>query len=643
MVLAPKELLPMNQPTWTRSGVLMPTLRKIVGRARASFIEIEVEALGCTRDSLLGLTLDACACPVAPCQMSKFRAVVRELCRDPRTLRILQASPSDLECSSIRFLYQVIDDIAASPTRKDPYSYSHVVRKFFLQMPIRLSDGGLTASTGFKSRHPYPQRKLREQASNRGTRKSTTESTEPLHIAPIHSGEFSTLAERNKNAYEKSRTAQLIYKNCCETTIQEHHILKNLLISLRDDGNPEMSKVIARAKVRTLGKNPITLMEAVHLVEHFQLQERQPPNDAVYIPLHHLKELTPKGFDSKYSGAKFRRELLLSHYYLPAQVIVACFVAIQLEHCVNSDVIASLTLKSISKTKEGYIFTGIKGRTDTRISKYIEPSTPIESSEFSISHKNTHVFLEEISLRALELLLENARTIAKHLKLDDVHLMTCLDRRFARGHLAFHLVHLPREIARWCKTHNLDLFSLNHLRALGAQTKYLSPSATVFDVQNLLDHKDSSTTWTYLETHVIKWLHFANIRRFMDMLATSIFWRTDREDKIADFGLNKRNFKLDLLFPIEWGISSEPCIIDKWLASQGSETISLGLDELKQCAYQFRLYREQIPYLAQSNPHSFEEHHIPRILTCIALRKIILTSVHADVFREIEKKINEKI
>jgi hypothetical protein len=298
---------------------------------------------------------------------------------------------------------------------------------------------------------------------------------------------------------------------------------------------------------------------------------------------------------------------------------------------VNTDVISGLTRSDVEKTKRGYRFVGLKTKTDQIQGRDVEE--PTEDGQQKLHATSS------AAVRAFDLLLKNAETIERIHGRTFVPLVICLNLQFHKAeHLAFSEKGAWLLIQIFCKLHNINAFDTRYLRHLGLQTHVLSPEGSIYSAQALAGHANINTTLMYIYTNVTRHLHLANIRRFMDMLAASILWRTGRIGLLEETGLDKRGFNLQLLFPLEGDDETEKSTVDEWLESDCTKSISVGLDELHQCAAQYGYYLENLQTLPQRNPHRFTVVHVPRILTCYALRNIILASPYAAAYRKYERQ-----
>lgn len=328
-----------------------------------------------------------------------------------------------------------------------------------------------------------------------------------------------------------------------------------------------------------------------------------------------------------------RKEILLADHYLPTYVVGACVVAIQNATGLNSEVIESLSQNDIEKSKFGYRLVGIKGKTDQIVERELFEKSSISNEDIELSLK--------VAITGLELLLKNVKEIEKFTKIKVPSILATINKKSPRNEIRqFTQIGAYKLIKEFCQYHKILRFDTRYLRELKLQTHSLSPDENIYTSQQLAGHTSAKTTEIYTFTNVLSHLQMANIRRYMDMLAGSILWRTNRLGILEKSGLSKRKFKLDLLFPIDNLATTEKSMVDEWIESGFKSPVHIGKDELIQCSIQFEYYKRNIDNLPQINPKRFVEHDIPRILTCLALHKVILMSQFASIYRAIRSETN---
>ena len=628
--------------TWSRSTIYLPSRSKKHQFLSESLVLIPNERIQAEKGSFLYEVLESAAYPLDSTTASSFKRAVLWMAEDDLALKILRSRPQALNASDIAYLFTLIDKKVSSLQIASEYSMMTHCRRLFIQFPIRLGDDSLASETGYKSSIRYAPRSTKTQASE----KFSQHIDSPLApIGQTHALNFNSFEERNQQAFKQGEMTKRFLTQICEESIGAHEALvQEILVGKAANLNdlpPSTRKSLSRKTLsfKTFQKIPNERKFEVALW-YFEIRSYHLSRPSQLMlsltEIEELKRFSPK---SRPATARECMELMLSDYYLPRNVIISCFVALQLETRLNAETITSLTPKSVRKSKDGYIITGIKSRIDATISKSIDINTGIKEGQEPYQEVE---ITKTTAIKALQLLINNAEVIARIFKVEDPLLITHIRLTARKGNLRCGPIRIDRALATWCTHYNIPKFDSRYLRLLGAQTEYLSPDGNIYSVQAKLNHRDIGTTYTYLNTNINKWLHQSNIRRYMDMIAASIYWRTGRDEKLLRSGLNARNFKTNLLFPIESSKSKSSNIVDQWLESAGSKIISMGTDEIHQCAYQFTFYKEQAEFLASANPAAFIKYHIPRILICLAMKRIISESIYANILREAEKNASKE-
>lgn len=629
--------LPRDNMTWTRSTIYLPSRSKKHQVLSESQVLIENERIRAEKGSFLHEVLESAVYPLDSTTAGSFKRAVLWMAEDDSALQILRSRPQDLNASDIFYLFTLIDKKVSSLKIASEYAMMIHCRRLFIQFPKRLGDDNLVSEIGYRSSIRHAPRSTKTQASE----KFSQHIESPLApVGQTHALNFNSFAERNQQAFKQGEMTKRFLAQLCEESISAHEVLvqeitvgksanlNDLPLRTRKSLSKKTLSFKTFQKLPNEKKFKVALwyfeIKNYHLSRPGQLM-------LALTEIDELKRFSPK---SRPATARECMELMLSDYYLPRNIIISCFIALQLETHLNAETITSLTLKSVQKSKDGYIITGTKSRVDAIISKSID----IETNKKREQELYQEVEItKSIAIKALQLLMNNAEAITRAFKVEDPLLLTHIRLTARKGSLRCGPIRIDRALTAWCTHYNIPKFDSRYLRLLGAQVEYLSPDGNIYSVQAKLNHRDIGTTYTYLNTNINKWLHQSNIRRYMDMIAASIYWRTGRDEKLLRSGLNIRNFKTNLLFPIESGKSKSNNIVDQWLESAGSKIISMGIDEIQQCAYQFVFYKKQVEFLAGSNPAAFIKYHIPRILICLAMKRIINESIYANILREAEK------
>jgi hypothetical protein len=189
----------------------------------------------------------------------------------------------------------------------------------------------------------------------------------------------------------------------------------------------------------------------------------------------------------------------------------------------------------------------------------------------------------------------------------------------------------------FCKENGLPHYTYNALRHLAANVEYLRTDGDIFRVQAFLGHASADTTVAYLNSTLIRLLGEANMLRYMKLLEASIVYASPRKHTLSStqlVSLRKTNL---LLFPIsKFDDTPKECVADAWLKSMGTMRIKIGMTELQHTILQHRFYKSAIGYLINGNRERFIRYHMPRIVFCAALYRVIASGPYAQVMKNFE-------
>lgn len=584
------------------------------------------------RDALLVQAIENMKYPVTLPYIYALRRVIEPLLRIPAAHAILTSPVRALRATDICDLFFHLEQLIAQWNVPNPYKLSADARIFFMRLPVPLGDGFLVGTSGFRPAFPYPARN-REKATLAG--EYNKDSMPAATQKPASTIDYDTPKELRERFHDTAVARQEVLAQKCQLVFDLYDELVARIKQLKKSGQEELgpNRLYSRGEGRTLFKRTLKKMSED---EHFRAILLAIDRDKFYLTappsaggLRRISELT------KYTtkvNSKRCFELAVADYYLPRIVIAACVIAISTATILNTDTITSLTRRSVTATADGYQLVGLKGKTDQIQTREL---SPVES-ELQAPDDERIVFVSKVSVRAMDLLLWHAAQIERNFNLEDVPLLSSMSLTLAGPH-RFFIHDLNESIQDFCDFVGLKRFSTRDLRDLGAQAEYLSPQGSLHSVGAKLGHKSLATTALYVRTAIQRLLNQANMRRFMKKIAATMLWRTNRNGELSRHRIDPRHIDQNLLFPAS-DTSDGPSVVDQWLEADSSVQLRIGLDELEMCAWQFHLYQKNMNLLASQNADAFIQKHLPRILFCYSLRKVLLASQHAGLYRSIEKQ-----
>lgn len=490
------------------------------------------------------------------------------------------------------------------------YSLAHQARSAFYRTTAALSDGTALSATGFRSR-------FRTLSASGRARKSPRLLPNPLREKTFV--EFQSFQERNAAFLDKVTSSKDIVLSLCQSTFDNHGVVLDLLRTATALGPPIKTEQLHHSSDGLKIERHVSdsLRKAV-----WEFDRRDGHMRAVYgLNRQHLTQL-----HRFQSSASFRTtsETLRSRSFLPRMVLVACAIAVMTETAWNLETTLSLTAKNIRISDGNYHFVGVKARSNS--------IHDIELRSTENTSTDGLLVISSVAQKAIELLLGHGRSIAEQSGLENPALFLSYNLKEG-GPLQFKRFKINLEAHKFYKYHGYEHIQFKELRQLAAHIDYLSPGGNIFTTQALLQHADPQTTLIYLNTTLISKLLEENSRRFMSKLAATTLFITGRSGKIKESGLSKSDVQKRLFPSSEY--SDETSISDEWAANMDAP-ITIGKNELAHCAYQFAYYKMHFNRMITDNPTKFVKMHFPRLLFCLTMRRVILSSPHAALYRAIE-------
>lgn len=375
---------------------------------------------------------------------------------------------------------------------------------------------------------------------------------------------------------------------------------------------------------------------AVHMLDAHQLHMS---NSNVKLSLKLISEfnaLLTKGTHEE------RFAVLLSETYLCRPVIFACFIILMLGTGWNKSTLLSLSKSRIKKINGGYRLLGLKFRSNQNEEQCVGTGETVNSRITGesqdvvmnglipslLNNENSdHILSTSTEVRAIELLLRHRENVDKFGVYDSDSLFVSLilgeiyHRRFSLkfGSVLFN---------EFCRFIHHPLFRADDLRKQSNSYFYLASGKDIRATQARMNHGTPLTTMRYVDGTALRISHEAIMKDFADILSASFEYSAGRLVFNKDW--NDRKTKLIknlLLFPCSQHHAEDgKSVADKWLNSQGQFSFEIGTSELKQCVYQRQFYRRHTAKLIAANAQRFDRYHLPRLLFCEALHRVISAS-----------------
>lgn len=601
----------MNNIHWTDNSIIFVTEVNQYDVQYNRDIEIKLNGDWLIKGSLLDACLESLKgnSPIRHSIALNARFAIDSCQNEPNLKKILQSAPESLTQSDINALFVGIEAAIDKLNIKQKYQKSIDARIIFSRSHVSIANGDLVSSIHKRYKSTFTSRKLPISINNTAT---PFESLEELY-------------EKTEQEY-KARKEEIF--TACETDIDHHIATVDLMTRFKNTPLPDPDidehLVTGRAyvtKVVKSGFNPLHINSRLITLKSLHYYN----NMAAYIKEVGSSRWIKTGGVKEYRFYQFLKQdnnkylkndngILLADIFLPRRILLACQIILQLTTGSNSSPVRTLTRERIISTPKGYELIGLKGKTDAIIRNEINKKT------------------DPLACKAIELLLKHDANITEFWKRESDSVFCS----YSNG-MKFKLTRYGDTLKKFIEWHDLDVFTIEDLRDLYAQHDYLV-HRDPFRTQALLDHAQIAATDNYLQSTVIGLINEANITEFMRRLAPSIAFSVNPGD-IKQHGFNEDKIDKALLFPVSKYDSATDAISDKWLMDQENYNFTINRSVIEYCAYQRNYYKKHLDSLISSNHKKFSTYHLPRILFCIALYRLIKASEFGDILKKTEEAL----
>lgn len=624
----------------TCTSVVLITTRVLYQREFRGIVEFNLAAFELCDDSLLVRVFEGLPCPVLYKSAKALEQFLRLNETNQEVKEIVRIPSADCKGWELQRLMNLIEDFVEKSSVKWKTGKSASIRALFRETQATFPDGSSMAITGFKSRFPD-----RPTSTEMKSMALTDKSAKVLLDKPFLDN-FDSFKGRNDQFLSSLLTTKAEVQAVCQKIFADYESTKAAINTAADLGLPvledERLNTMVRRKVRKStfvkfmpmlrklsAENQLRIFATLSRKNGFAF-DKPAMIDVTGIPL--LSVIA----EAENSFCMF--EALVCTQYLPRMVVLACLFAILTETAWNVETALSLTARNIVVRGNKYLLVGIKGRTDSLQSEDIEnrPETAISNPKIEANGNLPDLQIHDsTTVTAIKLLLANDEALSLSHGITDGPLFVTIDR-LKRGIVDVKLLPVRSAMDGFFQKYSYEPFQLSALRKLGAHIDYLSEGGNIFTTQAKLNHSSPEVTKIYLESRLFAELMEANTRRFMRKMEASALFVCDRGDMLTERGLSQMDVQ-PLLFPASPS-STARSIADEWI--EGTiDKFEVGVAELEHCAYQYHFYQRHHKRLIQENPLRFLRIHYPRLIFCIALRNVILTSPHSRLLKKYEGKL----
>ncbi|MEX3939851.1 hypothetical protein AB4Y44_09915 [Paraburkholderia sp. BR10937] len=633
-----------NQHGWTRDRVDLQVHAFVHRKNHDTTLSIDLRQAGIRTGGLFQEMLDGAECPASIHHANALRLIVRES-SSPRLRQIFSTPAAALFPSQIAELISLVDDTLEKLTGlriKGPYVTA--VRHFLKQCDRPLANGDPVKIVEMKSRfNAHGGKPIDRRIAPSFDPFNPRENTPPLSAI-----EFNSFKERDAVALEHQTAAVQSIITSCEALFNVHDaFIEKLRIARSTDlpnslhrnviSNIEDGGITTHAVFKTLDPDTRFLLIA-RMVVNARLH-RSPSKS--FVPSDSVPALVDALPYERRGGAY---DIMLSEFYLPRHIVTACIAVLMATTGWNLSTVLSLTRDNVRKNEDGsYALEGLKSKTDQiQLTETNENLSSVEPSSTQIPSKEID---DRTAIRSLDYIVKHRNNIETHCpkSLKNDSLFVSLKMRNRSSRYEFDIQNPTKEFHQICTALGIPSIALAQIRNLVANRHYLSSGGNIFSTQDFLAHSSADVTSQYLNTTLVRLLGEANMLRFMRLLEACILYSTGRQNRLTKKQLTDVQRNNLLLFPTSTLQDDKiECIADRWINSFGSYPIVIGENELKHTIIQRRFYRRSTSQLISANHERFVRFHLPRILFCESLYRVLSAGQFAQKLHSLEAEFPDE-
>lgn len=564
-----------------------------------------------------------------------FLQVIQLLTTHKKALRILSLPISQLQAVDIQTLFTLAEETIQSELvdtgrYKNGFRPSVMFRRVMKYLTSPLGGGIYIEDVQFTSRF----------SEKTGYRTIISESIDhgcddPELSAPISALKAADTKELQEKALNHLRERKARMRDACLDVIVKYQAFQKRLSAFASqhlDG-PTASALEDRTLSETATINTLSKLSPDALI-HFYVQffdtynlteigsyqqwvkeygEFPFADDVSELPI--IDELGLAKSKHNRNKSPLLAALVLSRFVMPPMPIMCARHLFQMEFDWNIGTCNSVEHSMISETPDGYHIDAIKPKT----SQAFAGSTSGNSLNSSSLH------------RVVSALVHHSRWLSNNWARETDSIFVSLEpngKSFPEAVTFLYQQYNEIFSARY----SLPRFTAEQLRDQGLNEFYLR-THDIHALKARAGWDSIATTDHYLGQTIIRILSEANMNTYMDELAKSIIWATKGDDYLKKFGIDPDDVNRKLLFPINSDATPTYNVADEWLSDQDTP-ILLNDDRIRHTYRQSRWYRANWQSLLSSNQTRFMRIHLPRMIVCMALEKLIADSEYAHLYAE---------
>lgn len=535
---------------------------------RSVWRKLDLEKLGVEKNGLLQSMLETVDPQVLSTTVNGFFKLISLLSQTPRAIIILSTPIEALLPQDIKSLTQCIDQVVLTTTRLAKSAFTSYFRRFILKCTSKLKNGQ-RITAGLVASKCKDQRKGKSDPLTFENRAIVDVFSEDYLKLPLDAIPFDSLDDRKIKALNHQTYALDRLVSICTQTIDKHVETVSLIKQLKSTPLPFCISPYLRDPIEQ-GKHlcekawkAVPPSESAHVVELLidrdDIHLKPPPK---WFSLCHCPYL-----QYKTAITRERWEVVLSDYYLPRNVVVACLILLILETGWNVSTAIDLIATDVTPNEfGGFDLVCVKPKTDQLQQSQLSVDSIDNRDSQPMNISSNHCIL------AVKLLLQNRSNLDAYNKIQTNALFCILNRGTFKEKWEFVKLDQPlRHLQDFLRINNLPRYTFLDLRRVAANVEYLRTDGDIFRVQAFLGHSNVETSVTYINSTLIRMLGDANMLRFMRLLEASILYASPKRHSLRSDQLSAVNNNNLMLFPASHlDDGKKACVADRWIKSIGT-------------------------------------------------------------------------
>ncbi|CAM2192114.1 protein of unknown function [Paraburkholderia kururiensis] len=628
--------------TWSGNVATIFCIKTVHGKSIYPTVSLDLDALGVARGGLLEVAIRSAPCPLNSSYAGPLQQVLNDVAGSSQAVSILSTPVNKISRPQLHgLLFEAFENAIEKWSGGYKYSRFMRARHIFTLVNVKLATGESISESGFKSRFPRDNTPTKQLLSE-----DYDSSFDQKELAaPISATDFENLPELNRKALTHLESRLNRVTSACHKALNDFCDVRQRIYDSQAAPPPSEITELRLTHFRK-GRGPTrkvydNLSESSRFWVAANLVLRDELHKSYFnksLSLAGLSGLMPVCHTL---SNKVLFTALLSTHYLPRSTLIACLLLTMAPTPWNASVVLSMTSDNIKINRDGtYTISGMKTRTAQLQERTL---TSLQDEEWQDIEAVTDAcdINDEYACKALGLLLWHDRN------LKDANVTRSSDSLFVTLNLGkasaytFDIIDLSTSLSQFCQQYDIPTFIPSSIRDQVASIEYLRSNRDVHYVSALLGHADLHTTQRYLNSTIIKLLNAANMKRFMDHLSASIIFACGGMERVVELNFDPAKVREQMLFPSSpTSPETGESLADKWLDSVGDMAICITEVEIQHCVLQHRFYSRSLRTLIQFNLDRFCQFHLPRVIFCQALYKLISASPYCDVLRDYEETLN---